>query len=130
MRLARFFLLLALAALFVAGCGSSDDESETAKPSTQLPAATSGAPAGATVESCGNTTVAGTSQLHVTGVGCPVGRGIVASWAKGKACASNSSHPACTVYRGYRCIASRTDAGLSVNCALPGRSISFLAKPE
>jgi hypothetical protein len=130
MRLARFLLLLVFAALFVAGCGSSDDESDTAKPSTQPPAATSNAPPGAAVENCRSTTVAGTSQLHVTGVDCQVGRGIVASWAEGKACASNSSHPACTVYRGYRCIASRTDAGLSVNCALPGRSISFLAKPR
>ena len=123
MRFARFLLLLALAAFVVAGCGS-DDESDT-----QPPAATSSAPPGAAVENCRATTVAGTSQLHVTDVSCQTGRAIVAGWAKSNACSAGSSHPACTV-RGYRCIASRTDAGLSVNCARPGRSISFLAKPN
>ena len=131
----HFFLSLALAAVLAlgalaTGCGSSDDESSTS--TTSEPAATTSAsptaPPGATAQECGNTTVAGTSQLRVTGVGCPVGRGIVASWAKSDACAANSSRPACTVSSGYRCIAARTDAGLAVNCVRPGRSISFIAK--
>ena len=125
MKLARFLLPLALAAFLVAGCGS-DDGSDTA---TQPPAASSTAPPGAAVENCRKTTVTGTSQLHVTNVSCQVGRGIVASWTKSNACTAGSSHPACTI-RDYRCIASRTDAGLSVNCARPGRSISFLAQPD
>ncbi|HET8639236.1 MAG TPA: hypothetical protein VFL89_03205 [Solirubrobacterales bacterium] len=140
----RFLLPLALAALFavgilVTGCGSSDGESSTS--TGREPTATTGttpeatatvpdAPAGATAQECGNTTVAGTSQLRVTGVGCPVGRGIVASWSKNDACTADSSRPACTVNRGYRCIAARTNAGLAVSCARSGRSLSFIAKPN
>jgi hypothetical protein len=131
----HFLLPLVLAAaftlgMFAAGCGSSDDESGTS--TTSEPAATTSTtptePPGATAQECGNTTVAGTSQLRVTGVGCPVARGIVANWAKSDACAAANSRPFCTVYRGYRCIAARTDAGLAVNCVRPGRSISFIAK--
>lgn len=130
-----FLLSLALAALLAAGvlvtgCGSSNDESSTR--TSSKPGATTStkptAPPGATAQECGNTTVAGTSQLRVTGVGCPVGRGIVASWAKSDACAASNSRPSCTVYRGYRCLATRTDAGLAVSCARSGSSISFIAK--
>jgi hypothetical protein len=113
--------------ILATGCGSSDEESSSST-SSEPTATIPDAPPGATAQSCGNTTVTGTSQLRVTGVGCPVGRGIVASWAKNDACAANTSRPACTVYRGYRCIAARTDAGLAVSCARSGRSISFIAK--
>jgi hypothetical protein len=131
----HFLLSLVLTAVFAlgalaTGCGSSDNESSTS--TTSEPAATTSttptAPAGATAQECGNTTVAGTSQLRVTGVGCPVARGIVAHWAKSDACAAHTSRPACTVSRGYRCISARTDAGLAVSCARSGSSISFIAK--
>ena len=130
----RFLLPLVLAALLgvgvlVVGCGSSNDESSTGATS-EATATVPDAPPGATAQECGNTTVAGTSQLRVTGVGCPVGRGIVASWSKNDACTAADSRPACTVNRGYRCIAARTDAGLAVSCARSGRSLSFIAKPN
>jgi hypothetical protein len=131
----HFLLPLALTAvlalgMLAAGCGSSDDESSTSttSESAATTSTTPTAPPGATARECGNTTVAGTSQLRVTGVGCPVARGIVANWAKSNVCAAANSRPACTIYRGYRCIAARTDAGLAVNCVRPGRSISFIAK--
>jgi hypothetical protein len=136
MRHHHLLLPLALAALFAVGaltvgCGSSNDESDTT--TTSEPAATTSttpaAPPGAMAESCGNTTVAGTSQLRVTGIGCPVGRGVVASWAKSDTCTADDSRSACTV-RGYRCIGARTDAGLAVSCARPGRSVSFIAKHD
>lgn len=128
-----FLLPLTLAALFAVGvlatgCGSSNDESRTTSEPAATTSTTPTAPPGATAQECGNTTVAGTSQLRVTGVGCPVARGIVANWAKSDSCAATNSRPACTVYRGYRCIAARTDVGLAVNCVRPGRSISFIAK--
>ena len=126
MRLAHLLCLLTLAATFAAGCGSSsDDESGT---TTGKATPSNAAPPGASAESCGNTTVKGTSQLQVTGIGCPVGRGIVASWSNNDSCAANVSRPACTVYRGYRCIGTRVDAGLAVSCARPGRSLSFTAQ--
>jgi hypothetical protein len=126
-------LPLALAALFAlgafaAGCGFSNDESSTSTAS-EATATVPDAPPGAAAQSCGNTTVAGTSQLRVTGVGCPVGRGLVASWSNNDACTADDSRPACTI-RGYRCIAARTDAGLAVSCAHSGSSISFIAKRD
>jgi hypothetical protein len=130
----RLFLPFALAALLVAGCGSSSDsESETGGGPSSRPAVTTTsptAPPGAGAESCGNTTVAGTSQLQASGVGCAIGRGIVAAWANDASCAAATSRPSCTVYDGYRCIGARTDAGIAVSCARPGRSVSFVAKRD
>lgn len=139
MKFARLLLLpIAFTAVFAVGCGSSEDDGDATAPS-QPPAATSPsseppsattrtAPPGVRAEGCGNTTVAGTSGLQVTGVGCPIGRGVVAAWTKSDSCATDVSRPACTVYRGYRCIGARTDAGIAVSCAQQGRSISFLAR--
>ncbi len=127
-RIAVPLAAVALTAALLAGCGSSSDEDSVAQTRTAVaPATTSTAPIGASAESCGNTTVAGTTGLRVTGVGCPVGRGIVAAWSNRRACGGATSRPACTVAE-YRCIAARTDAGLAVSCARPGHSISFIAK--
>jgi hypothetical protein len=126
-----------LAAALPAGCGSSSDggsgtqtgsqTGEAAGAQTQGGAPGATAPAGASAQSCGNTTVTGTSGLRVTGVGCAVGRGVVAAWSANDACAAGNSRPACTV-SGYRCIGARTEAGIAVSCARPGRSIAFLAR--
>jgi hypothetical protein len=129
MRLALSLATVALTAAPLAGCGSSsDDESQTR--ARKAPAATSTAPIGATAEGCGNTTVAGTSGLRVTGVGCAVGRGVVAVWSNKRACStpSGASRYSCTVNDGYRCLGADTDRGIAVSCAQKGLSISFVAK--
>jgi hypothetical protein len=65
----------------------------------------------------------------VTGVSCAKARAVVVSWAHDDGCAGSQgiSHIACTVHS-YRCIATRTERGLSVSCAGPGRSIAFISE--
>ena len=129
MRLARPLPILALAAALalLAGCGSSSSEQSQSQTQPSPAAKTSTAPIGASAQGCGTTTAAGTGQLRVTGVGCAVGRGVVAAWINKPACSTDTSRPTCTV-ADYRCIGARTDAGIAVSCATKGRSISFIAK--
>ncbi|MDX6608266.1 MAG: hypothetical protein QOF85_191 [Solirubrobacterales bacterium] len=117
---------VALAAV-VGGCGSSDETSESSS-SGAGPATRSTAPQGATAQACSGA-VAGISQVRVSGVGCAVARGIVASWDNRKACGApaGGSRTSCSV-EDYRCLGAATDRGLSVSCAAPGGSISFVAK--
>lgn len=124
-RLAAAVVLLALAAA-LASCGSSEEESPTAT-ATSPPA-----PAGASARECGETTVAGTTGLRVTGIGCDVGRGVVASWARKPDCAPapGASRSSCSVYDGYRCLAAATERGIAVSCARPGGSAAFFARPH
>jgi hypothetical protein len=121
-RLPTLAVLLALGAA-LAGCGSSDEGSPTAT-ATSPPA-----PAGASARDCGETTLAGTQGLHVTGIGCDVGRGVVATWARKPGCAPapGASRSSCSVYDGYRCLAAATERGIAVSCARPGGSAAFLA---
>jgi hypothetical protein len=120
-------LLLILAAVLAAGCGASNDSSSQGEPTAT--ATTPAAPPGATARSCGNTTVAGTEQLRVTGVGCDVGRGVAAAWANKPACAhpGDASRSSCAVYDGYRCLSAATDRGIAVSCARSGSSVAFIA---
>ncbi len=136
MRPVHVLATAALAAALLAGCGSSPNAGSTttggaAAGGSQAPPAarTPTAPAGATARSCGNTTVAGTEQLRVAGVGCAIGRGVVAAWVNKRACLgpAGASRPACSV-SDYRCLGVRTSRGTAVSCAQPGRSISFVAK--
>jgi hypothetical protein len=115
------FALLAVAA--AAGCGSSDEGEPTAT-ATSPPA-----PVGASARDCGETTVAGTQGLRVTGIGCDVGRGVVATWTRKPGCAPapGASRSSCSVYDGYRCLAAATERGIAVSCARPGGSAAFLA---
>jgi hypothetical protein len=126
-RLLAAVLLTLAFAVALTGCGSSA-EPET----TTATATTPRAPAGASARSCGNTTVTGTSATRVTGIGCDVGRGIVAAWARWPGCtpASGASRSSCSLADGYRCLAAATDRGLAVSCARPGASVAFLAKPR
>jgi hypothetical protein len=118
------FLILALAAT-LAACGSSGEPDETTATAT-----TPRAPAGAAAQSCGKTTVAGTSSTRVTGVGCDTGRGIVAAWAGKAGCApaAGASRSSCSLRDGYRCLAATTERGVVVSCARPGASVAFLAR--
>jgi hypothetical protein len=123
--IAACLALLALAPL--AGCGSSDESSAPTATATSPQA-----PAGASARSCGDTTVAGTRDLRVTGIGCDVGRGVVAAWARKSGCppAPGASRSSCTVYDEYRCLAAATERGIVVSCARPGGSAAFLARPR
>jgi hypothetical protein len=126
MRLARpTVVMVVFAATLAAGCGSSGDSS----PSTGNPSpSTVTAPPGAAARSCEGV-AAGAGELRVTGVGCDVGRGVVAAWVNEGACShpASASRHTCTA-GGYRCHGARTDRGVAVSCARPGHSIAFVAR--
>ncbi|HEX6687247.1 MAG TPA: hypothetical protein VF085_01120 [Solirubrobacterales bacterium] len=117
---------LVVLAAWTSGCGSSDESEPTATATAQK------APPGATARGCGETTVAGTEGLRVTGIGCDVGRGIVAAWTNRPGCSlgQDASRSSCTVHGDYRCLAAATDRGIAVSCARPGGSAAFLARPS
>jgi hypothetical protein len=123
---------VALVAAAVGGCGSSGagSSSEQAKGASGAAgsATTPTAPAGASAQACAGA-VRGIATLRVAGVGCAIGRGVVASWSNRPACAGTAaaSRVSCTV-EDYRCLGAATDRGLAVSCARPYRSISFVAK--
>jgi hypothetical protein len=132
-------LLALLAAVAVAGCGSDSGGSgygprdstgtATSRGEKTATATTPPAPPGASARACEGT-VAGTGNLRVTGIGCDVGRGIVANWAAAPRCASpaGGSRFSCSVYKGYRCLGATTEAGIAVSCSRQGSSAAFVAK--
>jgi hypothetical protein len=127
----RLVLAAALCAAAIGGCGSSGGESNESSGGEPTARATSpSAPPGSSVRSCGNTTVAGTEQLRVTGVGCDVGRGVVAEWTNKPACSrpAGGSRFSCTVQGDYRCLGAAGERGVAVSCARPGSSVAFLAR--
>lgn len=65
----------------------------------------------------------------MTGVGCDVGRGVVAAWASKPACAApaGASRFSCTIGE-YRCLAAASERGIAVSCSRPGSSVTFLAR--
>lgn len=130
--------LAAIAVLAAAGCGSdgsSDsgpgygpkDEAGSEQTAT---ANTPAAPPGAAARDCGRTTVAGSEGLRVTGIGCDVGRGVVAGWSKQAACAprGEASRASCEVDDEYRCLAAVVDERVAVSCSRQGGSLAFLAE--
>jgi hypothetical protein len=125
MPLPRLLLPVLAAALLTAGCGSSDEREPTATATATSPAA----PPGASARTCEGT-VAGTAELRVTGVGCDVGRGVVAAWANEPSCSpeGGASRSSCSVYDEYRCLGAATERGTAVSCARPGSSIAFIAQ--
>lgn len=118
----RLPLLILAAALLMAGCGSSEESEPTA--TATAPAA----PPGASARSCEGT-IAGASELRVTGVGCTVGHAVAAAWADESACSptGNASRSSCSIYDGYRCLGAATDRGVAVSCARTGSSVAFIA---
>jgi hypothetical protein len=107
----------------LAGCGdssSSEDDSTSG--------GTRGAPAGASATSCATDAV-DAETLRATAVSCEEARGVLFAWQRASSCAGSpgASHSACTV-RSYRCTGSRTERGLTVSCARPGRSIAFIVR--
>jgi hypothetical protein len=129
MRLAVPIAIVALAATVLGGCGGSSGSDSTETGSNAAPqggAAT--APAGASAASC-DVSVAGVEALRATGISCDGAKAVLLAWQRNDSCVGSQgiSHIACTV-RSYRCIATRTDRGLSVSCARPGRSLAFISK--
>jgi len=132
MRPARHLLALAalVAAFAATGCGSSGgDSSRSSEGRTTATATTPAAPPEASARNCEGT-VAGTDAVRVTGVGCDVGRGLVAAWAGKPSCSSpaGESRFSCSVYRGYRCLGAAVDGGIAVSCSRPGSSVAFTAR--
>ena len=128
MRPAVPIAIVALAAALAGGCGGSTPGNDsTAGPGAAPPGGAATAPAGASAQSCDD--VAGAESLRVTGLSCAAARPIVVAWTDDDGCVGSQgiSHIACTV-GSYRCIATRTERGLSVSCAGPGRSIAFISR--
>jgi hypothetical protein len=116
-RLAAPLALVALSAL-LAGCGgSSPDE----------PASTATAPVGAAAKSC-ETKAVDAEGLRAAGVSCGQARQVMYGWQQRSSCSApaGASRVSCTSHS-YRCLGARTDRGIAVSCARPGRSIAFIA---
>lgn len=129
MRPAVPIAIVALAVAALGGCGGSSQSDSTATgpgPAPQGGAET--APAGASAQSC-EVSVADTESLRATGISCDEAKAVLLAWQRDDGCVGSQgiSHIACTV-RSYRCIATRTDRGLAVGCARPGRSVAFISK--
>ena len=125
-------VLVVLAAMAIAGCGS-DDGDESTQTTGSEPATTSAkppppAPAGATAQTC-DTHAVDAEALRVTGVSCGEGRKTMFAWQRAESCAATggTSRSACSV-NSYRCLSLQVDPGLAVSCARSGRSIVFIAK--
>jgi hypothetical protein len=131
MRLAIPIAIVALAVAALGGCGGSSQSDSTATGSGSGSAPQGGAetaPAGASAQSC-NAGVAETESLRATGISCAKAKAVLLAWQRDDGCVGSQgiSHIACTV-RSYRCIATRSDRGLSVSCARPGRSVAFISR--
>jgi hypothetical protein len=133
--IAILLAVLALAAT-VTGCGSSSDETSGTTPAGEPPASTSTtpggqeAPVGVRAKSC---TIGQSSggELRVTGVSCGLGRSVVAGWYKDSACSSpkGASRTSCKL-GAFTCFGAVVDRGVAVTCVGPGRSVSFIGRPD
>ncbi len=135
--LALIAALLPVALIALAGCGSSSETTgSTSSSETGAPPAsqsTSKAPLGASVKSCPNQIVSKT-PIRVAGASCAEGQATVEAWSKTHSCVrpSTSARSSCSA-GGYRCLSTRTEQAIAVNCARSGRSVSFrieVAEPE
>jgi hypothetical protein len=141
------------AALLAAGCGSDDDggsgdgrESGDVSGPSQATTTTTGAGGNATTTtgSGGNAgTTTGPSgirarscppggeiaALRTVGEDCGTAQAVAAGWSRRSDCSGpeGASRFACSV-SGYRCLGTTAGRGISVSCARPGRSVSFIAE--
>lgn len=127
MRLAALLAVFALAAMVLSGCGSSGDSTSTGG-AAPTKAGAAEAPVGATTQSC-VLNAGGAVGLRAAGVPCQEAQKVALAWRRQAACSASAgaSRSACSVGR-YRCLGARTDRGLAVSCARPGRAVSFTAK--
>jgi hypothetical protein len=125
MKLAATLAIASLAATLAVGCGSSSPDESTRSIEK---AGASRAPTGAPAQSC-DTQAVDAEELRVTVASCGEGRRVMFGWQRSEDCGliGGASRGSCSV-RSYRCLAARTDRGVSVSCARPGRSVAFRAK--
>ena len=132
MRLSALIAVVVWAALLAAGCGggSSGGSNSTApgKGGTPKKATAPNAPAGSLVVACGESAGA-MEQLRATAVDCGAARGVMLRWGRTHACAlaEGASRNSCSL-DGFRCQATRTDAGVAVSCARSGGDVSFVSR--
>jgi hypothetical protein len=120
---------IALAAA-IAACGSSSDETRTSAPPASTSTAPNGeAPVGVRAKSCKAAGVAMGGEVRVTGVSCAAGRSIVRSWIADEGCSApaGASRTSCKIGK-LTCLGAVADRGIVVNCAGPGRSVSFVGR--
>ena len=146
-RLAAPILALVLLAALATGCGSSGSSSggspagggttsgdggraHSGTPAKKPQSAQEGgAPVGSQVERCDSQAV-DAEALRATGVPCGPARQAMFRWQRARRCALSrkASRGACSIAGGYRCQATTTDKGVEVNCAAPGRAVTFRAR--
>ena len=130
MRTVGYLLAAALAALAIAGCGSSSEDTASTPTGLGPPgsATTSTAPSGIHTKACVDEDL-DPPEILVIGGNCAEGKRTVAAWTGKRSCSSppGASRYACTVGK-LRCVAASTDRGLAVSCSRPNLSISFIAK--
>jgi hypothetical protein len=118
--------MIAALAMPTAGCGSSDsgDGGSTEPQAREAPQ--EGGPAGIKAKSC-----PADFPLSATAVGCAEAHAVAAEWSDTPACRTppDASRFACTV-DGFRCLGAAVGRGIAVSCAMPQRSISFVAEPR
>ena len=114
-----------------AGCGSSSDETRPRRSETAAPAARARqeAPGRRPSQRC-KSSASVDGEVRVTGVPCELDRSF-AAWHKNGDCSApeGASRTSCKLGR-FICLGAVTDRGLAVNCAAPGRSMAFIAKPR
>ena len=118
-------LLIGVLAL-LAGCGSSSDETETHTVVNPSPPARSSKAPGGIAKAC-----PGGESLRVSQLSCAQGRKIAVAWNGNPNCSSpkGASRYSCKT-TGLTCLGASADAGIVVTCAGPGRSVSFISRPE
>lgn len=130
MRTLALLPVLAVALVAAAGCGSSEGTSTTPAETGQEPgpATTSNSPPGVRTKACADQRL-DPPEVVVVGAGCAQGKQTVTGWEAKSACRSPSggSRYSCTV-GGLRCLGTRTERGIAVNCSRPQLSISFTGK--
>lgn len=120
-------VLLAAAALGACG-GESGAGTAPARDGGSAQAGASKAPPGASARDCpprGSEARA----LRATAIPCPGARRLMRRWLGRSGCQvpRGTARAGCRI-DGYKCLSVRTERGVSVGCARPGRSVAFIAR--
>ena len=126
-QISALIAVLAVAAM-LAACGSSDEKQTSGPPASTSTAPNSEAPVGVRAKSC-KAVGAATGEVRVTGISCAAGRSTVRSWIADESCFApgGASRTSCKIGK-LTCLGAVADRGIVVNCAGPGRSVSFVGR--